>query len=106
MMRKTLIVLGLAALHFAVSFALFMQTLAGTMGSFDAPRRASAGSRALEVLTSTLLFPIVQLAIRLPGGWLRGGLGYVPFVLNSLLWGLMLYLFFRLLSELRRAARR
>ena len=100
-MKKILIVLALAAFHFALSFAFFQLSFAGAMGRFDAARESSILERVVDGIAYLLLFPLVQLAVRAGGGWMTGALGYVPFILNSLLWATMIYFGINFLARRR-----
>lgn len=59
------------------------------MARFDTRATASLGERLLRVAVSVLHFPVVTLALAvLPARALPRLWGYVPFVLNSVVWGL------------------
>ncbi len=90
-MNKVLIIFALAAVHFALSLAFFLLSFAGSMSRFDAASESSIFARIVDALAYVLLFPVVQLAVRSGGGWMTGLTGYVPFVVNSLLWAIVLY---------------
>lgn len=90
-MKRALIVFVLAIVHFVLSFSFFLLSFGGGMSRFDAAGETSIGERIIDALAYVLLFPLVQLAVRIGGGWLNGFFGYVPFILNSLLWAALLY---------------
>ena len=100
-MKRILIILALAAIHFALSFAFFLLSFAGGMSRFDGARESSILERVVNGIAYVLLFPLVQLAVRAGGGWMTGALGYVPFILNSLLWAIAIYFVINFLARPR-----
>ena len=95
MIRKLLIVLGIALGHFGIILAL---TFAGLSA-------AQAGGTTLvsQILVWTsrvLYFPIITLAL-FPREMFPGSLVYVPILLNSLLWGIFLYLAYEVVDRIR-----
>jgi hypothetical protein len=103
-MKRILIILALAAIHFALSFAFFLLSFAGGMSRFDAAREPSILERVVNGIAYLLLFPLVQLAVRSGGGWMTGTLGYVPFILNSLLWAMAIYFGVKFLARPRTSS--
>lgn len=91
---------GLTALHFGVSWATFLMAFGSRMGRFDSGRPATPVESVIQVAAAVLLFPFSILAVHLPAGWFPGLWGYIPFLLNSALWGCALY--FLLVTLARR----
>jgi|SRR6185312_14484626 len=79
------ITLVIAILHLVVSVALTATTYALSMDRFDADAPPTPAERIIEVCLQVLCFPIVRWAmasrVRFPGL-----IGYLPFIVNSLLW--------------------
>lgn len=98
-MKRALIVFVLAIVHFVLSFSFFLLSFGGGMSRFDAAGETSIGERIIDALAYVLLFPLVQLAVRIGGGWLNGFFGYVPFILNSLLWAMAFYFIIRFFAR-------
>ena len=82
---------GIAIAHFAVSLTLFFEQFGMGMARFDTGAEASIGERVLGVVVSVLHSPVVTVGLAvIPARALPGLWGYVPFMLNSLLWGFAL----------------
>ena len=56
------------------------------MASFDG-EPPTLGGGVILALSTVLLYPLLPVLEFLPHRWFPGLLGYVPFALNSLLWG-------------------
>jgi hypothetical protein len=63
------------------------------MNRFDTVASPSAFEAVIEMFATVLHFPLVSLiqvsAVRFSASWA----GYIPFILNSLLWGAVIYYF-------------
>jgi hypothetical protein len=100
MIQKTSIVVGIAAVHFIATKIIIALTM--QMGMFAAGSSRAAGylGDTLVWVTRVLFFPIITLSLYsrkwFPGDWI-----YVPVVINSLLWGIMIYGLICLLKRLR-----
>ncbi|MDB6125951.1 MAG: hypothetical protein JWQ71_4944 [Pedosphaera sp.] len=84
-----LIILGFSALHFVVSFGVFLLAFGGTMGRFESGVAPSLFGRVCDVAVDILWFPFMWV-----GGLLGIGKGRAEWLLliaNSLLWGVVLY---------------
>jgi hypothetical protein len=81
--------------HFIISFGLFLYTFDMTMARFDNGKPIGFLDRQANILSEILFFPLVPLARLLPNEWFLGVSGYLPFVLNSFLWAIMLYFGYR-----------
>ena len=91
MLKKTAIIALIAIIHFALCVAIVPGTMTLVAGYDDGSRAPSAFFRLLVVATTVLHYPIISLALYsrhwFPGNWI-----YVPIGMNSLLWGIVLYL--------------
>ena len=86
-MRKVTVVASLTLLHATVSFGVFLAAFGAASARLDSGRVASTGEQLLGATVQVLHFPLVWLATEhVPAGWLPGLWGYVPLLLNGLLW--------------------
>ena len=81
-----IVVVAHAALTAGVSVAVF----GGAMARFDTGELASLPERALGAVLAVLLFPLGLLALYVRPSWLQGLWGYIPLLVNSLLWAAVL----------------
>lgn len=86
-MKKTLIILTIAFLHFIISMAVFSVAFGMTMGRFDTGDAPGRVERVVALATNILHFPLVALLLPIFPRSVVGPLEYLPFILNSLLWG-------------------
>jgi hypothetical protein len=84
-MKKTLLVLWLAAVHVLVSVVVIMLNLGAAMSGFEPGTKPVSPQRTalLDALARLLLFPIAWAASRLG---MPSGLDYLLLFLNGLLW--------------------
>jgi hypothetical protein len=106
-LRTVFVVGGLTLGHAALSFVLFMASLGSAMSRFDTGAAATAGERVLETVAEILLWPIFAPLAHWGGrnvdALFPGVLGYVPLLLNSLLWALAIALLWRRMRRVRAA---
>jgi hypothetical protein len=106
-LRSVLIVGGITVAHAALSFLLFMAAFGASMGRFDSGEAATAGERILDFVAEILLWPLFAPLTHWGGrsvdAVFPGVLGYIPLLLNSLLWAFAIVLAWRWLRG-RRAA--
>jgi hypothetical protein len=96
--------MGLFALgHFVLSGVSFVLALSAGWRSFDTGAAPTLLDRAADGLLAVCMFPLVTVAYALPGRHFEGLLGWLPFVANSALWGIVLYVAAHALSR-RRAS--
>jgi hypothetical protein len=93
-MKKLFIILILAACHFSLSLIVLFATLGASMSRFDTGGSPSISETFIAAVAAVLHFPLVLLVealspIRFSSSWAE----YVPFILNSLLWGAGIYYF-------------
>jgi len=90
-MRRATVVVSFALLHATVSFGVFLAAFGAASARLDSGRAASAGEQLLGAAVQVLHFPLVWLATEYaPARWLPGLWGYVPLLLNGLLWAVVL----------------
>jgi hypothetical protein len=90
MLRKTAVIIVIAAAHFAIAKMIVALTMQMGMFAVDGGRAAGVIGHFLVWVTRGLYFPVISLSLYsrqwFPGNWV-----YVPMVANSLLWGIALY---------------
>ena len=98
------IALVLAAGHFIMTWAVFLKTFTMTMARFDTGGQPTLAERAVDVVREILFFPLATITLRVPhiAKLFHGALGWIPFVLNSLLWGILVYMIVAMLLRLLR----
>lgn len=96
-------ILLFAGVHFALSFA---SAFAAEGWDLDQLRSRSLFSQAAGVLHDALMYPHDAGMRALPNVWLVGNTPLIPLavLVNSLLWGLALYILWRVLRRNRSAA--
>lgn len=90
-MKKLIGILILAAGHLFVSLTAFFSSFAAGMSRFETGAPSSSLESALETLSAVLLFPVFPLAATILPKAAAFPFQYIPFLLNSLLWGACLY---------------
>ena len=81
----------IALVHFFISRALFIWSFGLSMARFDMGKPATALEWFAEGVSNVLDFPIALLINQLPPAWFPGLVGYIPFVINSVVWGLVVW---------------
>ena len=89
------IILGIAALHYIATSISIIVGFRLVMSHFDSGTSLSLGEKVLSSLGDILLFP---LASALPSG-VPEPIQFAIVLLNSLLWGCLLYLLAKSLSD-------
>jgi hypothetical protein len=97
-MTRTVTVLILAVAQLVVSVALIATDYALGMSRFDTGAPPGLVERVVEATARVLLFPIVTACLA-SGLRLPGPVQYLPFLLNGLLWAMVLV---RVVPSLRR----
>ena len=87
-MKALRFITGLAAAHFIVSFGAFWHLFGSGLGQFERGQMPSALDKFIEGVVDVLWFPFMQVCAVLH---VRGGVEWLLFGLNSLLWGCVLY---------------
>jgi hypothetical protein len=88
-MKKIIAVLVFTVLHAALSFGLFLFTFSTGMARMEAAAEPTLPEKILEAAVQVLYFPFMHLA-RLVPGWFSGLWGYLPLLVNSLFWAVVL----------------
>jgi len=90
LLKKMLIIFGIALIHLGVSKTVIAIALARTSGNaFEG--EISMLVKILIWITKVLYFPIVSLSLY-SRQWFPGTLIYIPIFMNSLLWATTIYL--------------
>lgn len=84
--QTALLTASFTGLHLALQLALFFLSF-------------RSSSEINQTLASVLHFPVASLALVLPAAWLPSLWGYIPFAINSVCWGLLLFLWLRRAKE-------
>lgn len=66
---------------------IFFISFSASMGQFETGNPPSKFASVLSAVTTILHFPLVTLMVPIFPKWAIGPLEYLPFMLNSLLWG-------------------
>jgi hypothetical protein len=86
-MRKTLLFVTLMIAHAGASVALYLLVFGLGMARFDTGTPPSFMEGALGLLATILHSPLLTLfGDRIPEAWWAVCRGYLPFLLNSLIW--------------------
>ena len=102
MKKKTIVLLSTTVLHFGLTVSLFLAEFSAGMNRFEAGTTSTAGDSLLHFVAITLMWPIFYPMVNWGGQFASkffpGILGYVPMLLNSLIWGFMSLWFFNLMT--------
>jgi hypothetical protein len=81
---------AIALVHFVACFIFFSISFGASMRSFDSGLPPTLSDKIFGALFAILSFPIATIAMSIPSGGrvLRGVLGWIPFISNSVLWGI------------------
>lgn len=94
MNKKKIIFVGTITIaHALVSVGIMVFTFGKQMGRFDSLEPASLSERMLRALSEILFLPLFSVVVRVPflSKFFAGLLGYVPILLNSLIWGISIW---------------
>jgi hypothetical protein len=95
MIKKITLVLSIAAVHLILAKLVVALTMHLGMFAVETGRAAALLGRILVAVTRVLYFPILTLSLYsrqwFPGNWV-----HVPMALNSLLWGLVVYVCYQI----------
>lgn len=89
MVRKLLAIAVVASVHAALSLGAFLIGFGHTMARFETGAPPTLSERVIDAAILILFFPVVHLARQAPHGWFSGLWGYVPFLLNSAVWAVL-----------------
>jgi hypothetical protein len=89
-------ILLFASIHFLLHLILFLYSFSGIMRQFDSDEAATLIEEICWITVHILQFPVVTtFQVMWPPGPLPSVLQHVPFILNSGLWGALLWLSLR-----------
>jgi hypothetical protein len=91
-LKKFLIVLCIAAVHFVVTKMVTMITFSVFAANADETRISSVG-HLLMMISRVLYFPVMTMAWY-PRRFFPGNLIVIPLLINSLIWAIGIYMFF------------
>ena len=102
-------IVGITAVHAVLTVGLFVVGFAMSMGRFErggdpSPLEALALALA-EILRWPLCEPLVRWGVRWVHTVFAGVLGWVPFLVNSAVWGTVLWMAWELRQGVRRRSR-
>ncbi len=92
-------IIGIALFHFLLSVILTLKSFTSGLTRFDNGNPPSQSEQIIDFGLQILNFPLVSLALsnsllsKFFSGFLGGFGGWLVFLLNSLLWGVGIYLF-------------
>lgn len=95
MLKSLIAILSITAVHLALSRIIVAVTMTIDMLDPDSGRTTVLFGKTMIAVTRILYFPILTLSLYsrqlFPGNWI-----YIPIFINSLVWGVVLYLAFHL----------
>lgn len=101
MKRPLVWIIAIAAVHFVVSLAFLMLSFSDSMARLDTGEPRSVMGSVIYYTSELLAFPIVKIAEHTGLQFHSTISQYIPFVVNSLVWGWFAVF---ILRRLRRAA--
>jgi hypothetical protein len=94
-MKKVYTLGTITAIHFGISFGLFLIAFSIGMGQLDDGQPLSLCENIITLVSNILLWPIFSpIAIwvgRISHNIFHGLWGYIPLVVNSFVWALVIY---------------
>lgn len=88
-MKKIILISVIAVLHAALSFGLFLFTFGRDVARMETATAPTLPEALAEAAVQVLYFPFMHLAQLVPG-WFSGLWGYLPLLVNSLFWAVVL----------------
>lgn len=88
-MKKIIAIFVFAALHAALSFGLFLFSFGRGMTRMETAAAPTLPETIAVAAVQVLYFPFMHLA-QLAPGWFTGLWGYLPLLVNSLFWAVVL----------------
>lgn len=96
-MKKISVILSIAVVHAFFTKIISIAALSVITGGAH-ERQLSAIGRSLMLLSKVLYFPVFTFALY-PRQFFPGNLVVVPLFINSLIWALIIYVFFALIKR-------
>jgi len=87
--KKAIAILTLSVLHAALSFGLFLFTFGKGMTRMETAAAPTLPEKIADAAVQVLYFPFMHLAQLVPG-WFSGLWGYLPLLINSVFWAVVL----------------
>lgn len=99
-MKSVTLVVAIATLHFFVGLWLFAQSFGHVFSAFDTSRELTLIEQINYYLVEILFFPIVTIVETTKYEGTNIIAQYLPFILNSLLWGILIVFAWNKISRL------
>jgi hypothetical protein len=96
-MKKYFIILGIAVVHFVVTKMVTLITFSVFSANVSETRVSSLG-HLLMLMSRVLYFPVMTMAWY-PRRFFPGDFIAIPMFINSLIWALLIYVFFVLIKR-------
>ena len=100
MIKKLSMILTITVIHFVLCRLVVLTTMAVNMQDLDAGQTVPLLTRILVHTTRILYFPIISMSLYsrqlFPGNWIL-----VPIFINSLVWGVTIYLGYGFWKKIR-----
>jgi hypothetical protein len=100
MMKKLMIILGIAVVHFGLVQLVNYLGIAATSADFTGDGTLSLWASSIVWISRILYFPVITLGI-FSRIMFPGSLIFIPIILNSLLWGGMVYFLYALVRKIK-----
>ena len=98
-MKRLFAIILITIGHATVTLILFLRHFGMGMSRFEAPTPITSQERVLGGIVEVLMWPVFAPLTHWGGKWANnlfpGLLGYIPFLLNSLVWALVVVWFWR-----------
>ncbi len=101
MFRRIFWVLLITGTHFVLGRLLIPLTANRLLATTDSNQTVTLVVQLLIWTTRVLYFPIISLSLY-SREWFPGDLIYIPIIINSLLWGILVYGVLMVIKKIRR----
>ena len=101
MFRRIIWILFIAVTHFALGRLVIPLATNRLLAITDSNQTVTLAVQLLIWTTRVLYFPIISLSLY-SRKWFPGDLIYIPIIINSLLWGIMIYGVLMVIKKIRR----
>jgi ABC-type uncharacterized transport system permease subunit len=98
-MIKPSVIFIVAGIHFLLCFVFFFISFGISMDRFDTGRSLTLIERGIQGASEVLFFPLGTLFLSLAPKNIPNAAQYIPFILNSLLWGICVYVLLRIATR-------
>ena len=98
-MKSIILVFVISAVHYFISIWLSMKSFANVYAYFDTRRELTAIDDINNWVVEILFFPIVTIFENSSYEGASVVAQYIPFILNSMLWGIVIVFVYKLISN-------